>query len=54
MAQQVRNTERSWLSIVLKADPTFYADRKNEKLYEFTNREFRGDPNKVATAYPDE
>lgn len=44
----------TWLSEVLKADPEFFAKRKDEKLYEFSNgRQFRGDPNKVGTAYPD-
>lgn len=40
---------------MLKADPNFYTDRKKELLYEFSDgRQFRGDPNKIATAYPDE
>ena len=52
---QVRTVEISWLSVILKADPDFYAKRKDEKLYEFSNgRVIRGNPNKVATAYPDE
>jgi len=51
----VKNIEFSWWSIVLKADPDFYAKRKREKLFEFSNgRQFRGDPNKINTAYPDE
>lgn len=56
MAQSatVRTVERSWLQLVLQADPEFYAKRKDELLYEFSNgRQFRGDPNKVGTAYPD-
>jgi hypothetical protein len=45
----------NWLEIVLQADPDFYGNRKREKLWEFSNgKEFRGDPNKVNTAYPDE
>jgi hypothetical protein len=52
---EVRTVEISWLSVILKADPDFYAKRKDEKLYEFSNgRVIRGNPNKVATAYPDE
>lgn len=52
---QVRTIEFDWRSIVLKHDTTFYADRKDELLYEFSNgRQFRGDPNKIGTAYPDE
>lgn len=40
---------------ILKADPDFYAKRRDQKLYEFSNgREFRGDPEKVSTAYPTE
>jgi hypothetical protein len=52
---QVVTTQRTWLSKVLEADPDFYAKRKDELLYKFSNgKEFRGDPNRVATAYPDE
>lgn len=52
---QVKTVEFDWRAIVLKADPTFYRDRKDELLYEFSNgRQFRGDPSKIATAYPDE
>lgn len=52
---EVRNVVTTWLSKILKGDPEFYADRRNEKLYEFSNgREFRGDPRRVGTAYPDE
>ena len=52
---EVKTVEISYLSVILKADPDFYAKRKREKLYEFSNgREFLGDPTKVATAYPDE
>lgn len=51
---QVRTVTFDWRSIVLEAEPEFYANRRNELLYEFSNgREYRGDPNKVATAYPD-
>lgn len=51
----VRTIEFSWLELVLKAEPDFYAKRRREKLFEFSNgREFRGDPAKVNTAYPDE
>jgi len=51
----VRTRTFNWLEVVVKADPHFYSDRKNEKLFEFSNgREFRGDPRKVNTAYPDE
>lgn len=52
---EVRNVVRTWLSYILKADPEFYSQRRDEKLWEFSNgREFRGDPNRVGTAYPDE
>lgn len=51
---EVRTVLRSWLAVILEKDPEFHARRKDEKLYEFSNgREFRGDPRKVATAYPD-
>jgi hypothetical protein len=51
----VRNIEIAWRTIVLKAEPEFHANRKKELLYEFSNgKQFRGDPTKVATAYPDE
>lgn len=52
---QVRSVTYNWRSEVLKADPRFYAKRKDELFYEWSNgRQFRGDPTKVATAYPDE
>jgi len=52
---RVRTVETTWLEKVLEADPDFYARRKDEKLIEFSNgKQFRGDPNKVFTAYPDE
>lgn len=50
----VKNVTFNLMSQILKAEPDFYANRRREKLWEFTNREFRGDPNKVNTAYPDE
>lgn len=54
-AGEVRTIEQSWLTVILKADPEFYAKRRDEKLYEWSNgREFRGDPRRVGTAYPDE
>jgi len=50
----VRNIQFTWLSVILRADGDFYAKRKDELLYEWSNgRQFRGDPNKVGTAYPD-
>lgn len=52
---EVRTVEMDWRTLVLKADPEFYAKRKKELLFEFSNdRQFRGDPNKQNTAYPDE
>ncbi|MBT1154358.1 hypothetical protein J1C56_02005 [Aminobacter anthyllidis] len=51
----VRTVSFTWLSVILKAEPEFYAKRKDERLYEWSNgREFRGDPRRVGTAYPDE
>ena len=51
----VQRREFNWLEVILKADPDFYANRRREKLWEFSNgRESRGDPAKVNTAYPDE
>ena len=51
----VQTRSFNWLEVVLKADPEFYAKRKRELLWEFSNgREFRGDPDKINTAYPDE
>lgn len=51
----VKTREISWTAIVLQADPEFYAKRRDEKLFEFSNgRVFRGDPSKLNTAYPDE
>lgn len=51
----VKTIVRPWLALILEKDPDFYAKRKNEKLYDFSpdGRIFRGDPNKVGTAYPD-
>ena len=55
MASQVQTRTFNWLEVILKADPEFYAKRRDEKLFEFSNgREFRGNPNKINTAYPDE
>lgn len=52
---EVRTIEINWRSVVLRNDPEFYAKRRDELLYEWSNgRQFRGDPNKVGTAYPDE
>lgn len=52
---KVRSVTFSWRTKVLEADPDFYAKNRDEILYEFSNgRQFRGDPTKVATAYPDE
>lgn len=52
---QVRNRSVSYLTEVLKADPDFYAKRRDELLYEFSNgREFRGDPRTTATAYTED
>lgn len=51
----VRTIERPWLSLIIEKDPEFFAKRKDELLFEFSNgRQFRGDPNKRNTAYPDE
>jgi hypothetical protein len=50
----VKNVTFTLLSQILKSEPDFYANRKKEKLYEFTGKTFRGDPNRVNTAYPDE
>jgi len=50
----VRQVNFTWLSKLLESDPDFYAKQKKELLYEFNNgKEFRGDPRRVATAYPD-
>lgn len=51
---KVKNITFNLMSQILKAEPDFYANRRREKLWEFTNRVFVGDPNKVNTAYPDE
>lgn len=54
-AGQVRTVETTLLTEILKAEPEFYALRKREKLYEWSNgKVYRGDPRKEATAYPDE
>ena len=51
---QVTTVSFTWLSKLLEKEPDYYAGLKDEKLYEFSNgREFRGDPRKRATAYPD-
>jgi hypothetical protein len=48
----VRNRERTWLELVLEAEPEFYAKRRNETLFEFSNgRKFIGDPTRYNTAY---
>ncbi len=52
---KVQTREISLTSLIAQADPEFYAKRRKEKLWEFSNgRVFRGDPNKINTAYPDE
>lgn len=52
MSGDVKNREFTWLSVILQKDPDFYAKRKSELLYEFTGRNYRGDPTRVGTAYP--
>lgn len=50
----VRTKEIDWRTLVLKAEPDFYAKRRKELFYKFSNgREFRDDPTKTG-AYPDE
>lgn len=45
---RVQTVTRSWHSVVLDANPDFYADRTDELFYQFSNgREFRGNPNGV-------
>ena len=51
----VENRSEAYLTAVLRAEPDFYANKRDVLLYEFSNgRQFRGDPTKVATAYPDD
>lgn len=51
----VQSRTFTWLSKILEKHPDYYADKKDHKLFEFSNgKEFRGDPAKVNTAYPDE
>lgn len=56
--QRVRTIERSYMQLVLQRDPQFYAENRDVPFYDFSHhpngRVFRGDPRKVATAYPDE
>ena len=50
----VKTRRVNWLTLVLEKIPDYFADKKDVKLYEFSNgREFRGDPEKVGTAYDD-
>ena len=45
--------ETPWLSLVLRADPTFLQDRRNELEYEFSNgRKFRANPNERGAYAP--
>lgn len=51
----VRQVSFTWMSKLLEKEPDYYAELRRERLYEFSNgRVIRGDPRKVATAYPDE
>lgn len=49
------SVEVSYMSLLLQADPEFYARQRDEKLFEFDNGRIvkRGDPRKRNTAYPD-
>lgn len=39
----VRRTVRTWRELVIKADPDFERDKRNELEYEFSNgKQFRG------------
>lgn len=52
---EVRTKETAYKTEILRANPQFYAEQKDELLYEFSNgKQFRGDHSKVATAYPEE
>lgn len=55
--QKVRYTERSYMQLILQKDPQFHAENRDVPFYDFSHhpggRIFRGDPRKVATAYPD-
>lgn len=49
----VTNREISWDMLIRQADPEFDSQRRREKLFEFSNgRIFRGDPERINTAYP--
>ena len=40
-----KSVDRTFKSVVLKADPDFEAEKRNELEYEFSNkRQFRGNP----------
>lgn len=56
MAQgDVQSRTFNWLTKLLEKQPDYYADKRDHKLFEFSNgKVFRGDPAKVNTAYPDE
>ena len=49
----VRSREVSWLTLVLRADPDYYREKRNEIEYEFPNgKTFYGDSN-TRGAYSD-
>lgn len=44
----------NYMSLLVREYPEYYAELKDELLYEFGDgkKEFRGDHSRVATAYP--
>lgn len=50
-----KSVNRTWKTLVLKADPDFEAQKRNEIEYEFSNkREFRANPATRGAYAPEE
>lgn len=50
-----KSVNRTWRTLVLKADPDFEAQKRNELEYKFSNdREFRGNPATRGAYAPEE
>ena len=46
----------SYVGLMIRENPDYYAEMKDRELYSFGGRRrvFRGDPENVGTAYPNE
>lgn len=49
----VRTVTINYTALMLREHPDYYKEMRDRLLYDFSE-EFRGNPDKIATAYPDE